>query len=170
MESNSNPNDITNARKNGHHEDIGSPSSSPLIDPALLQNLNESERAEALAAAAQRAEQRAEQRAKDGERLTEQHALAKAEEQRCRERERERALEKERMAKVASLKLANIMGGDDENDAGFVGTGGIMGNVVAERGSGLVFVSKKRRAEKIPSGNGGSSNSGPLSSYGFIKT
>ena len=147
--------------------------SPPLIDPSLLENLTEAERAEALAAAAaaQRAEQRAAQRAKEREQLAEQAAIAEAEEQRRRERERERSMEKERMGKVAALKLANVMGvgedGDGNDGLNFVGrNGGIAATIgdSAERGSGLVFVSKKRRAEKLSSSDGNASSTAKSSS------
>jgi ATP-dependent RNA helicase DDX23/PRP28 len=102
-------------------------SSSPLIDPALLASLTESERAEALAAAAaaQRAEERAAKRAADAAKKPstaeeEEAALAMAMEEKRRERERERALESTRMAPSKSI-----------------------GSAAAA--DGLVFVSKKKR-------------------------
>lgn len=104
----------------------------PLIDPALLANLTEAERAEALAAAA--AAQRAEKRAEERRRLREQAAavasseikeeeeeerlLREAEEQRRRQREHERAMERQK-------KLA--------------------GTSSAASANGLTFVSKKKR-------------------------
>ncbi|KAL7454965.1 hypothetical protein ACHAWC_007445 [Mediolabrus comicus] len=115
----------------------------PLIDPALLANLTEAERAEALAAAA--AAQRAEKRAEERRRLREEAAasasnvnnneddeeerlLREAEEQRRRQREHERAAEQKKMSMVNSSSAA-------------IGISGINGG----GGSGLTFVSKKKR-------------------------
>jgi ATP-dependent RNA helicase DDX23/PRP28 len=119
----------------------------PLIDPALLANLTEAERAEALAAAA--AAQRAEKRAEERRRLREQAAassvasstnndeedeeerlLRQAEEQRRRQREHERAMELKKTTAIASSAAIGISGAS---------------------GSGLTFVSKKKRgAGQIP--------------------
>ncbi len=113
----------------------------PLIDPALLANLTEAERAEALAAAA--AAQRAEKRAEERRRIREQAAvveassndrnnneedeeerlLREAEEQRRRQREHERAMERQKAAGNSSAAIGISGGG----------------------GSGLMFVSKKKR-------------------------
>lgn len=111
----------------------------PLIDPALLANLTEAERAEALAAAAaaQRAEKRAEERRRlreqaaagaaskntNGEEDDEERLLREAEEQRRRQREHERAVERQRSASSSSAAIGISGGG----------------------GSGLMFVSKKKR-------------------------
>jgi len=123
----------------------------PLIDPSLLANLTESERAEALAAAAaaQRAEKRAEERAKQraaaaatqpilSEEQEEQRALAEAQEQRRRDRERERDAERER------LDSRNPVGIGSSNNA----------NGVEGGSGGMLFVSKKKRG------------AGPISSAG----
>ena len=122
----------------------------PLIDPSLLADLTESERAEALAAAeaAQRAEKRAEERAKQravqqasssdvkvsgGETLTEEQeeerAIAEALERRMRERQRERNAEKERLMGAVS-RTAAVIGSDNKGSNG---------------GGGLMFVSKRKR-------------------------
>lgn len=116
----------------------------PLIDPALLANLTEAERAEALAAAAaaQRAEKRAEERrrlreqaaaadasSKNNEEDEEERLLREAEEQRRRQREHERAMERQNAA-VASSAAIGIIGGSSASGGG---------------GSGLTFVSKKKR-------------------------
>ena len=112
----------------------------PLIDPALLANLTEAERAEALASAA--AAQRAEKRAEERRRLREQEAvvaasknnnnnqedeeerlLREAEEQRRRQREHERAMERQKSVGNSSAAIGISGGG----------------------GSGLTFVSKKKR-------------------------
>ena len=113
----------------------------PLIDPALLANLTEAERAEALAAAAaaQRAEKRAEERrrlreqaaaadasSKNNEEDEEERLLREAEEQRRRQREHERAMERQNAAVASSAAI----GGSSASGGG---------------GSGLTFVSKKKR-------------------------
>ena len=115
----------------------------PLIDPALLANLTEAERAEALAAAAaaQRAEKRAEERrrlreqaaaadasSKNNEEDEEERLLREAEEQRRRQREHERAMERQNAAVASSAAIG--IGGSSAS-------GGV--------GSGLTFVSKKKR-------------------------
>eukprot|EP00580_Thalassiosira_gravida_P001483 CAMPEP_0201602866 /NCGR_PEP_ID=MMETSP0492-20130828/3474_1 /ASSEMBLY_ACC=CAM_ASM_000837 /TAXON_ID=420259 /ORGANISM="Thalassiosira gravida, Strain GMp14c1" /LENGTH=821 /DNA_ID=CAMNT_0048066499 /DNA_START=308 /DNA_END=2773 /DNA_ORIENTATION=- len=145
----------------------------PLIDPSLLAKLTESERAEALAAAAaaQRAERRAEERAKQRaaaiadatatngisnsngsatdnqpaltEEQEEQRALADAQEQRRRDRQRERDAERERM------------GGTRKGIAG-IGNSNTANGVNGGSGSGMMFVSKKKRG------------AGPISATGEI--
>jgi ATP-dependent RNA helicase DDX23/PRP28 len=119
----------------------------PLIDPALLANLTEAERAEALAAAA--AAQRAEKRAEERRRLREVSAsaaaaasiknedeedrlLREAEEHRRMERERERSMELKRSANINSSAAA-IFGSINN---GRSGSGG---------GGSVKFVSKKKR-------------------------
>lgn len=118
-------------------------SEEPLIDPALLASIPESERGEALAAAAaaRRAEERAAKRAAEREQsasinngdavanqLTaeeeEARALAEAMEEKRRERERERALAMGNSSKVTAAAKP------------------ITSNAAAE---GLMFVSKKKR-------------------------
>ena len=113
-----------------------------LIDPALLANLTEAERAEALAAAAaaQRAEKRAEERRRQREQAAadaasknstnenveedeEERLLREAEEQRRMQREHERAMERQKFAGTSSAAI------------------GISGTSA----SGLTFVSKKKR-------------------------
>mmetsp|Transcript_5983 Transcript_5983/g.11704 ORF Transcript_5983/g.11704 Transcript_5983/m.11704 type:complete len:771 (+) Transcript_5983:122-2434(+) len=129
----------------------------PLIDPALLANLTASERTEALAAAAaaRRAEQRAAQRAKEREQDAEQRAISEALEQKKRERERERELEIERMAKAASLKMGGASNAiEGERELGLLRNRGNGGIVATGGNSGLVFMSKKRRAENISTSNG----------------
>jgi ATP-dependent RNA helicase DDX23/PRP28 len=110
----------------------------PLIDPALLASLTESERAEALAAAAaaRRAEERAAKRAAAAEQSShdeklspedeEARALAQAMEEKRRARERERSFQ----AGSNDLAVKSI------------------GNTAAA--DGLVFVSKKQRGQIDP--------------------
>jgi len=135
----------------------------PLIDPSLLAELSESERAEALAAAeaAQRAEKRAEERAKqrklaqnsdtssnvngnntngsDGtatlsEEQEEQRAISEAQERRMLERQRERELDLERR---------RVMGGGGNSRKTSSNLDG--GSNTTSSGGGLVFVSKRKR-------------------------
>ncbi len=100
---------------------------SDLIDPSLLSNLSESERAEALAAAAaaKRAEERAEQRAIE-------RALERKRLERLQEKEREREFEKDRLKKRG-------LGTAVEESGHGVSSGGGNGS------SGIRFVPKKRR-------------------------
>ena len=142
----------------------------PLIDPSLLANLSESERAEALAAAAaaQRAEKRAEERAKQraaaaaassnggsglSEEQEEHRALAEAQEQRRRDRDRERAAELERL-------------GGGRKPIGGIGIGSSSANANNGGGSGgeLVFVSKKRRGAGQAPGSDDAGNKLPSTS------
>ena len=125
----------------------------PLIDPALLANLTEAERAEALAAAAaaQRAEKRAEERRRlreqqqaaasksNNEEDEEERLLREAEEQRRRQREQERALERKKSASAMS------------NSIGIHGGGG--------SGGGITFVSKKKRGAGMMSSASAADNS-----------
>ena len=116
-------------------------SEEPLIDPALLASIPESERAEALAAAAaaRRAEERAAKRAAEraaSKELTadeeEARALAEAMEEKRRERERERALVMGNSSKVAAKPITSN----------------------AAAAEGLVFVSKKKRGVGSSVANG----------------
>lgn len=111
-----------------------------LIDPSLLANLSESERAEALAAAAaaKRAEERAEERAL-------QRAIERKKQERLLEQEREREAELERLKRGSLSSSGLVVSGSDDNN-------GL---------NKIVFVSKKRRTELKDTGN---SDSGTLSS------
>ncbi|KAL7485727.1 hypothetical protein ACHAW6_011333 [Cyclotella cf. meneghiniana] len=131
---------------------MDSSSDPPLIDPALLASLSESERAEALAAAAvaKRAEERAAKRAAEREATKQAHSLhevelsleeeearvlAEALEQKRREREKERSAENKGRGHVASSLLGNSKTAAD----------------------GLLFVSKKKRgAGFVSNGDNGS--------------
>ena len=118
------------------------------IDPKLLANLSESERAEALAAAAaaKRAEERAEQRAIE-------RALERKRLERLQEKEREREIERER------LKKRGLGNADDD----VVDGGGGKGS--HEKGSNrLKFVPKKRRGA---GNNGNNSNGASTASHGI---
>lgn len=103
-------------------------SDTPLIDPSLLANLSEAERAEALAAAAaaKRAEERAEERAI-------QKALERKKQERLLEQQREREAEIERLKKrgLGSSSNGTLGGNDDDNGL-----------------NKIVFVPKKRRKDQ----------------------